>query len=200
MRKRQIETLLLFAVLLILAGCSNRVHELLLQMQKDREAFPEKVTPLSFYEFMRWPLMDLKRDGRMRENWPASDLDYVKTEENQSFRVEGYLIEWAPEKKENDGDYHVWIGGQRTVDKSACFIAEITPFFLKSHPAWRIGVLNSLAKDNARVRVTGWLMWDEDHPEEVGKTRATQWEIHPVTNFEIYSEGSWVMLDGTEDK
>jgi hypothetical protein len=180
---------------LIGASCSNRVHETLLQTQKDREVLPEKVTYLSFYEFMRWPLMDLRSDGRTRENWPASDLDYVKTEECQAFRVEGYLIEWAPEKKENDGDYHVWIGGQRTNDKSDCFIAEITPYFLKRHPSWRIGTLNSLARDNARVRVTGWLMWDEDHPEEVGKTRATQWEIHPVTNFEIYSEGSWITLD-----
>jgi hypothetical protein len=35
-------------------------------------------------------------------------------------------------------------------------------------------------------------MLDPDHPEEVGKSRGTLWEIHPVMRIETaQADGSW---------
>ena len=71
---------------------------------------------------------------------------------------------------------------------------EITPRWESVRAGWRIEALERLAQRHARVRVTGWLMWDEEHPEAVGQSRATQWEVHPVTNFEVYDGGAWQPL------
>jgi hypothetical protein len=32
------------------------------------------------------------------------------------------------------------------------------------------------------VRIRGWLMLDQEHPEQIGKTRGTLWEIHPIAD------------------
>ncbi len=44
-----------------------------------------------------------------------------------------------------------------------------------------------------KVRVTGWMFFDSDHNTEAENTnpggpknwRATSWEVHPVTGFEV---------------
>jgi hypothetical protein len=38
-------------------------------------------------------------------------------------------------------------------------------------------------------------MLDPEHPDQVGKTRGTIWEIHPVMKIEVEQDGKWVMLD-----
>ena len=46
------------------------------------------------------------------------------------------------------------------------------------------------------LRVGGWLMFDQMHPENVGRNRATLWEVHPVMRLEWQSPaGEWVSLD-----
>jgi len=34
-------------------------------------------------------------------------------------------------------------------------------------------------------------MMDPEHPDQVGKTRKTLWEIHPVLKIEVFSGGQW---------
>ncbi len=47
-------------------------------------------------------------------------------------------------------------------------------------PRWTISALKRLAERHERVRISGWLMFDGEHPDQIGKTRGTLWEIHPV--------------------
>jgi hypothetical protein len=63
------------------------------------------------------------------------------------------------------------------------------------HANWRTDVLGQIAKKDVRVRVSGWLMLDPEHPDQVGKTRATIWEIHPVMRVDVQQNGKWVALD-----
>jgi hypothetical protein len=35
------------------------------------------------------------------------------------------------------------------------------------------------------------LMLDPEHPEQLGKTRGTLWEIHPVMRIEVRRGGRW---------
>jgi hypothetical protein len=42
--------------------------------------------------------------------------------------------------------------------------------------------------------MTGWLTFDQEHNEQVGKTRGTLWEVHPVTRVQVLEDGKWVML------
>ena len=48
--------------------------------------------------------------------------------------------------------------------------------------------------------VSGWLMLDPEHPDQVGKTRGTIWEIHPVMRMEVEQQGRWVPLDSYTGK
>jgi len=45
------------------------------------------------------------------------------------------------------------------------------------------------------VRVSGWLLLDQEHPDQVGRTRGTIWEVHPIMRFEVQRGGRWVALD-----
>ena len=38
-------------------------------------------------------------------------------------------------------------------------------------------------------------MMDPEHPDQIGKTRGTIWEIHPITKIEVEQNGGWVTLD-----
>jgi hypothetical protein len=45
------------------------------------------------------------------------------------------------------------------------------------------------------VRISGWLLMDQEHPEQLGQTRASLWEIHPILHIEVNEGGSWQSID-----
>ncbi len=70
-------------------------------------------------------------------------------------------------------------------------VVEITPRLRAQHPSWSRKNLNRLVQQQTRARVSGWLLLDQEHPDQVGKTRATLWEIHPVLRIEVWTGGTW---------
>jgi len=34
-------------------------------------------------------------------------------------------------------------------------------------------------------------MFDPEHPDQIKKTRATLWEVHPVLKIEVFQNGQW---------
>jgi hypothetical protein len=55
--------------------------------------------------------------------------------------------------------------------------------------------LKRIANRHERVRISGWLMFDGEHPDQVGKTRGTLWEIHPVMRIDVLKSDGWTYLD-----
>jgi len=135
---------------------------------------------------------------RHRTYWPSKDLGQVQAQEKKAIRVEGYLI-GAKEAEiescncyvQSDRDFHIWLGGSANDIKSEAVVTEVTPRIRASHPSWRLRILKKLAKAHAKVRISGWLMLDPEHPEQRGRTRATLWEIHPVLKLEVQGVGGW---------
>ena len=39
-------------------------------------------------------------------------------------------------------------------------------------------------------------MFDQEHPEQLGKTRMTLFEIHPILHIEVDNNGTWQSIDG----
>lgn len=140
-----------------------------------------------------------------REKWPDDDRAEIELEEKRAVQVVGYLIASKREGPESsnchldqDRDYHLWLTNSPDDDKSAAIVVEITPRVAVHHANWA-STIGALAKNNRRVRITGWLLFDQEHPEQVGKTRATRWEIHPVTKIEVWSKpggkpGKWMAV------
>ena len=64
------------------------------------------------------------------------------------------------------------------------------------HPAWDEARLAWLVHNQSPLRVSGWLMLDQMHPELVGRNRVTLWEIHPVLALEWKrDDGRWLPVD-----
>jgi hypothetical protein len=95
----------------------------------------------------------------------------------------------------NFRDHHIWFVKAPNDDRTKSIVIETTPRVRSKHPTWSTTVLNDIAKKKKRVRISGWLMFDPEHPDQVGQTRGTIWEIHPIMKIEVEQQGKWASLD-----
>lgn len=119
--------------------------------------------------------------------------------------VEGYLVAYRLEipeppncysRAEKLRDFHLWLSEHEHDVESNSIVVEITPRVRASHPEWEDDRLAALAATQAHIRIRGWLMLDQMHPENVGRNRATLWEVHPILQIAWRSShGKWIPLD-----
>ena len=85
-------------------------------------------------------------------------------------------------KKTENNDFHLVLVDSRSKQEQDSVTAEISP---RIRPAgWTIEKLRKLAKEKAYVKLVGYMMLDTQHLSKPIK-RKTNWEIHPVTKFEV---------------
>jgi hypothetical protein len=153
-----------------------------------------------------------------RSEWPTAEVRALNRREARGVTVEGYFLSAVKQSREmcNCGspqyvDAHLWIAADKpnvTTSKSlkllrnTSVVAEISPRLLGSdrslHLNYTANVINRIARSRLRIRVAGWLMWDEDHPETIGKTRACFWEIHPIHKIDVHLPSGWQTLDSLD--
>jgi hypothetical protein len=152
-------------------------------------------------EKLKWPT-DTER--KRHASWSASDTAQIERYEGIPLAVEGFLEgakEEGPETPNCHGadlpqhDFHIWLTKTAGEDRTRSIVVEMTPRVRPQHPAWRVDVLTRVAASRARVRVSGWMMYDPEHPEQLNQTRGTLWEIHPITQVEVQQQGQWITLD-----
>ncbi|HYM21277.1 MAG TPA: hypothetical protein VEW28_09805 [Candidatus Kapabacteria bacterium] len=164
----------------------------MLNKLKNRWSAPVSATPMSVDEIIGFTHNDLDNAGRgHRGEWSDDALAQASGKEKLGVTVEGYLIaakESGPESCNGHSDiyrdFHIWIGSSPDAAKSESIIVEMTPFWKEQYPEWTLRRLESEVSSHPKMRVTGWMLWDEEHPDEVGRSRGSQWEVHPVTKFE----------------
>jgi hypothetical protein len=144
----------------------------------------------------------------LREKWPEKTLDLVAEVEKRAISLKGYLVGaklMAPERcncgaqEQEDRDFHIWLAKVPHGEKATSIVVEITPRLRAHHPNWTVLRLNHLAKWGSTVRVSGWAMLDPEHPSEVGKSRVSIWEIHPILRIEWWEDGQWHDLDEDDE-
>ena len=86
-----------------------------------------------------------------------------------------------------NNDNHLDLVSRPGDQRATAVTAEITPRVRLNHPGWEIAKLQALARQRAFVRVTGWMTRDTQHIRSP-LTRSTNWEVHPVTEFEVCTE------------
>jgi hypothetical protein len=159
---------------------------------KNRGTGPTVVRPVSFKEILGYP-----------------DAEDKNLETEGGVLLTGQLLQRVSEGPESPNcgsgrDYHIFIGAvdqahpegwhltttrQRLLKKHAV-VVELTPNIQAQHSDW-VGNLQSLVGKN--VCITGWLLYDYEHHPQIGKTRGTLWEIHPVTGIGVLQvDGSCV--------
>src|SRR5258708_11617603 len=138
------------------------------------------------------------------DTWSSDQQNQVAQAEGLPVSVVGYLALARQEGPEppnchstTDVDFHIWLidhaGG--SADRVASIVVEATPRVRVNHDQWTVNNLLAIAQAGTQVRISGWLMLDPEHPEQIDKTRGTLWEIHPIMQIEMSQNGQWVPLD-----
>jgi len=135
-----------------------------------------------------------------RESWLPGDAATVARDEGRAVEVEGYILKVRHEGPETPNchdpsarDYHVWLGASPTDSRANAVIVELAPRVVARNPGWgsETAILRLTGK---HVRISGWTMLDQEHPEQLQQTRGTLWEIHPVTRIDVEQTGQFVDL------
>ncbi len=142
---------------------------------------------------------------RFRNQWTQRERDAVNLYEGSAVRVHGYLTGYRLEipeppncysTKARHKDYHMWLNETPGGKRRDAVVIELTPRVRVNHAGWTEDRLAALVELQVPVRVSGWLMLDQMHPENVRGNRVTLWEVHPIMNFEWQRpNGTWVSLD-----
>jgi len=157
--------------------------------------------PFSSVLRLSWPRGTVKR---ARAEWRAVDSMTVARSEGRPVAVEGYFVaakQEGPEATNCHGasrtfrDWHLWLAATPGKVRRASILVETTPAMRAQHPEWTLAAVRQLIRDTTLVRVSGWLLLDQEHPEQLRKTRGTLWEIHPVMRIEVQRDRRWTLLE-----
>jgi hypothetical protein len=147
---------------------------------------------------LEWPRAVAQRQ---RARWTARELAQVKRYEGTPVSVEGYLAAAKSEGPESPNchgadaafrDWHVWLAPTPGTDRRQSIVVETTPTLRAMHPEWSLAALRAVSRAGMPVRISGWTLLDQEHPEQIGRTRGTIWEIHPIMRIEVKQGGQWV--------
>lgn len=149
-----------------------------------------------------WP----RRVGyRFRHQWTTSETREVARFEGAAVRLEGYLVGYKLEIPEppncystaaRDKDYHLWLSEGPHQSEGQSIVVELTPRVRVAHGGWTEDRLAAVVESQVPLRVSGWLMLDQMHPENIRRNRVTLWEVHPIMKLEWKTAaGQWVSLD-----
>ncbi|MBI3804728.1 MAG: hypothetical protein HY282_13305 [Nitrospirae bacterium] len=170
----------------------------------DAPATYEMMTVAQFLETLT-PNLHAAKD---RSDFSLAHRLYVDRNEARGITLEGYLLhakQAGPEGvncySKTRRDFLLWIGAKHpmTLKEAEAMRPEgvrvdATPAGQHQHKSWRLHTLKQWAKEGTRIRVSGWALYDSEHPGDVGKTRGSLWEVHPVTKIEIWDGETWKEL------
>lgn len=155
---------------------------------------------------LAWP----RQASTTRRAWTAAQLSEIEPYEGIAVVVTGFIRALRPQSGnredtncgktgENNTDWHMALVGDAQMPESEAVVVEPTPRFKINHPGWKPAKLapfvnTGRAEDS--VRVTGFLLLDPTHKGHLTRYRGTLWEVHPVTEIEVFVLGrGWITLD-----
>lgn len=158
--------------------------------------------PVNFDAIMSlsWPKTVEQKE---RKFWSAEDTAAIAKYEGIPVVVEGFLAgskESGAESTNCGGtspdmvDWHVWFVKNSGEGRNISIVIEPTPRSRANHQ-WTLAKLKPVIDNQERVRISGWVFFDPEHPDQLAKTRGTLWEIHPVMQIEVFQNSQWVPLD-----
>jgi hypothetical protein len=174
-----------------------------LNLEKNRSAVPTSVTPITVAQMSQLPTVPASY-GRIEAKWPANIQSSVRTHEANAVVFTGYVVNVTHETgdpsncgstKPRDEDVEVYLSGRPGVTAGAdVILAEVTPRWRAVYATWTAKNLKRYIVPQTKVRVTGWLIYDQEAwPTAEGK-QATPWEIEPITRIQVRSGGAWTDL------
>lgn len=179
--------------------------------RKNRSDVPQNPHAISWDAIGResnlpWP----RQASTTRRVWTAAQLTEIEPYEGIGVIVTGFIRALRPQagnaedtncgkKGEDNTDWHIALVGDPAMPESEAVVVEPTPRFKINHPGWKPTKLASFVNSGRAgdsVRVTGFLLLDPTHKGHLTRYRGTLWEVHPVTEIEVFVLGrGWITLD-----
>jgi len=170
---------------------SRSVQRSYLVEQKNRTDVPAHYEPMTFADFLGLPAVGAR--------YTSSDWEIVRRDTQRAVSLEGYIAEVIHVRDgatygrpPDEGDFHVHLREAREPQcapeghRDRQIVTEVTPDFQPPKTGWSHDALRALCERQVRVRISGWLLHDYQHVRDIGDWRASAWEIHPVTNIEVW--------------
>ncbi|HEY0070184.1 MAG TPA: hypothetical protein VGE04_09480 [Chloroflexia bacterium] len=165
----------------------------------------------------RWKLVTLDSIAKLqappgvgstdRSEWSKAQSSTVAKLEGLPVQVVGWIALLADEGPEacnccakQEVDYHLLLVADAETAKLKnkagphAVVAEVTPRVRRVRPSLDKARLKPVIEGAFPVRVSGWLMLDQEHDEGLGKHRATLWEIHPIMEIDVLVDDVWVPI------
>lgn len=140
-----------------------------------------------------------------REKWLERDRTEVARAEGIPVMIEAYIYHAKIMDKESPNcgkkekehrDHHIWVTKTARAKRNQSIVIEFTPRVRARRTNWTTEMMNKIAKARLPVRIYGWYMLDQEHPDDYRDgSRGTIWEIHPVIKVEVKQRGEWKLLD-----
>ena len=169
-----------------------------LAAQQQRTEIPAAYAPIDYRFFAQLPTPEIRT---------VSDLAAVEEVEHNAVALTGYIVRVIPVpihlagRRATDWEFylHLRVGPARRCeyqDDARNLVAVVTPSFQPPNTGWDFEALYDLCREQARVRLSGWLLYDYLSRARVGRTRASAWSIQPVTRIEVWNprDDSWNLL------
>jgi len=172
--------------------------------------------PLKYYEIGFMDLKSLTSPqgilNKKRSAWTPQQKEVVNRNEGIPVVVHGYLLLTAvngtatgamPEPPEpcncssnnrKQVDFRLWLVNNPDDPQSEAIVAQMTPRVRARHKDWNLKNLTYIARGRFLVRVYGWLLFEDEEQKQLGRSRATLWEIHPIIQIEFRERGEWITL------
>lgn len=139
-------------------------------------------------------------DGKDRSAWSSADAKRIALYEGTAIRTTGWVVaarKGGPSAANCDSDtnrdWYLWIGTGAGDALETTLVVVVTPRIQKSRPGWTDYTFRRLV--GQVVRVSGYLVYDQEPPSFIAKQRATEWELQPVMHLETLYQNQWMNLD-----
>ncbi len=139
-------------------------------------------------------------EGVNRSAWSSADAKRIALYEGTAVRTTGWGV--AARKggptaancmSDTNRDWYLWIGTGAGDAPITTMVVVVTPRVAQNRPGWTDYTMRRLV--GQVVRVSGWLVYDQEPPAFLANDRVTAWEIQPVMHLETLSQNQWINLD-----
>lgn len=138
--------------------------------------------------------------GKDRSVWPSADARRVALYEGAAIRTTGWVVaarKGGPSpancNSDTNRDWYLWIGAGAGDALDTTLVVVVTPPVQASRPGWTDYTMRRLV--GQVVRVSGYLVYDQEPPQFTVDQRATAWELQPVMHLETLYQNQWINLD-----
>ncbi|HXN06764.1 MAG TPA: hypothetical protein VN944_06850 [Nitrospiria bacterium] len=161
---------------------------------------PKKFEAMDVNQFLQALTPNLKT-SKYRKFFSPAQNEYLEKNENRAITLEGFLLDFSQEmeaevpcKSPAKKELRLWVGAGPVQAKSYAVLVELPIHSKDKQDRAKLGRLQVALKRNTKIKISGWVLYNPENPDQYGRIRGTLWEISPITRIEIWENGKWKEL------